>query len=299
MKMHLKLAVVLMAIALIPSASLSATDSDSDSGKGAPLLITEVLVDFSTEAIEITGTGFDCGGTLTVSLGELGDISAQCSADFTPPQLISCDFSAGSLPPDGDYLLTVACGPDSNEDSDSGSDSDSDKGKIQSDEYDLTVGAVGPQGPQGKLGPPGLPGAQEPQGKQGPPGKEIQGPTGPTGPDDPDLPDIKEKLCAVCKELGLPLASFCPKPQVDCPCWTLADLLALKPTKCTITLDTGCCGDTLTFTGLNGTFLLDERPVCSGKIETSITPAELQVCEDLMVAAAVASGFTCPPFPQP
>ena len=196
MKQHFRLAVVLMSMALIPGASLAAKDSDSDSDSGGtkrgPLTVTEVFVDFNAETIEITGTGFDCGELLTVELGELGDISSLCTADFTPPQLISCDFSAGGLPPDGDYLLTVACGKD--KDSDSDSDSDSGKGKIQSDEYDLTIGAVGPQGPQGpqgKKGDPGLQGVQgkqgdvgdqRPQGKQGDPGAAgDQGPQGKPG----------------------------------------------------------------------------------------------------------------------
>ena len=126
---------------------------------GGDLRVTEVFVDFNAESIEVTGENFDFGpGPLTVSLGEFGDVSALCSVAFTPPQLISCDFSAGGLPPDGDYLLTVVNG----------------NGPSQSDQYDLTIGAVGPQGPQGATGPQGE------QGKLGPQG--VQGKLGPQGP---------------------------------------------------------------------------------------------------------------------
>ena len=79
----------------------------------------------------------------------------------------------------------------------------------------------------------------------------------------------------------------------------MEDLLALNPTSCTITLDSGCCGDQLELNFTKGFFALAERPVCTGKIKTFVTAAESQKCEDLMVAAAVASGFTCPEFPGP
>ena len=49
-------------------------------------------------------------GGRRVTLGEIGDVTALCTADFTPPQTIACDFSGVGMPPDGDYLLTVATG---------------------------------------------------------------------------------------------------------------------------------------------------------------------------------------------
>lgn len=135
MKKHLRFVLVSVVVALTAGALVAAKGGQKPGGH---LRVTEVFVDFNTQSIEITGEDFDFGpGPLTVSLGEFGDISALCLVDFTPPQLISCDLSAGGLPSDGDYLLTVANG----------------NGQSQSDQYDLTIGAVGPQGP---AGPPGV-----------------------------------------------------------------------------------------------------------------------------------------------
>ena len=54
---------------------------------GGHLRVTEVLVDFNAQAIEITGEDFDFGlGPLTISLGELGDISALSTVRFLPYQ---------------------------------------------------------------------------------------------------------------------------------------------------------------------------------------------------------------------
>ena len=107
----------------------------------------------------ITGEDFNIGHYLEVTLGELGDISSYCEEDLeSDPQTISCDLSspAAGLPCPGDILLTVATGI----------------GQSQTDEYDLTLGAVGPQGIQGI------------QGETGPTGP--QGETGPTGPQGPE-----------------------------------------------------------------------------------------------------------------
>jgi hypothetical protein len=160
---------------------------------GKHLTITEVSVDFVAETITIVVEELDFGpGPLEVWLGDatsFGDISAGCVEDLmSAPQTVTCDFSAAGLntglPPDGDYLLNVAKG----------------NGQSQSDEYDLTIGAVGPegsqgeqgkigpQGEQGKIGPQGEQGKIGPQGEQGklgPPGPQgEQGPTGPAGPVD-------------------------------------------------------------------------------------------------------------------
>ncbi len=118
---------------------------------GKRLKITEVFVDFDLETITIVVEDLDFGpGPLQVRLGDqtgFGDITSDCVEDLgSSPQTITCDFSAAGLntglPPDGDYLINVSTG----------------NGQSQSDEYDLTIGAVGPQGDQG------------PQGQQGPPG---------------------------------------------------------------------------------------------------------------------------------
>ncbi len=155
---------------------------------GGHLQINEVWVDFDAQTIQITGRDFDFGRPLRVSLGELGDISSLCAANFSAPQTIVCDFSATGLPADGDYLLTVWTGV----------------GQSQSDEYDLSVGALGPEGatgpegPQGATGPAGPEGATGPEGPTGPEGATgsvgpsgaagetgATGPTGPAGPPGP------------------------------------------------------------------------------------------------------------------
>jgi hypothetical protein len=149
---------------------------------GGHLTISEVFVDNGSEAIVISGENFDFSSPLTVTLGDPDIIAAgsvACAADFgATPQTITCDFSGPGLPDAGDYLLTVATGA----------------GQSQSDEYDLTIGAVGPVGPrgeqgvQGKIGPQGVQGKIGPQGVQGKIGPE--GPQGPAGEDAP-LPIIR------------------------------------------------------------------------------------------------------------
>jgi hypothetical protein len=134
----------------------------------APILqlrIDEVFVDFGADTITVRGQNFNNGSTLTVSLGSFGDVTNTCVANFLqPPHTIVCNFSSGGLPDDGDYLLRVAAGPF----------------PTQTDEYDLTIGAVGPQGPAGPQGPQGIQGPAGPTGPQGP-----QGPIGPIGPEGP------------------------------------------------------------------------------------------------------------------
>src|SRR5262249_30880869 len=89
-------------------------------------------------------------GPLVVTLGQVGNITAQCQTPPPTAALITCTLSGG-LPPAGDYLLTVSNGT----------------GQSSNDSYALTIGAVGPQGPKGAtgragpagaMGPPGLPG---------------------------------------------------------------------------------------------------------------------------------------------
>jgi cysteine-rich repeat protein len=146
--------VVFLSIMMLGQLSFAAEPAGEQ--PGAHLKITEVFVDFDNQEIIITGEDFDFGpGPLEVSLGEFGTITDRCVPSFSLPHMIVCDFSVGGLPADGDYLLTVATGA----------------GQSQSDEYDLTIGAVGPQGPRGGQGPEGDDGDQ---GIQGPPGSPCQ-----------------------------------------------------------------------------------------------------------------------------
>jgi len=104
----------------------------------------------TADTLSIIGSEFDFGeGDLTVKLSgtelevldeEPNWVRARLPADVGSPGL-----------PAGDYLLSVY----------------REGGQSQSDQYDLTLGAVGPQGPQGEQGPPG---PQGEQGDQGPPG---------------------------------------------------------------------------------------------------------------------------------
>ena len=141
-------------------------------GPGRHLRINEVVVDFDNETFTVTGEDFDFGDPLQITLGDpgnIGDITPFCVPDFlADPQTITCDLSAPpGLPTAGDYLLIVSTG----------------EGQSQSDEYDLTIGAVGPVGPQGERGPQGLRGPEGPSGAQGEQGQQgQQGEQGLPGP---------------------------------------------------------------------------------------------------------------------
>src|SRR5215471_546773 len=127
--------VIAAALAVFPSAALAAPPGDH-------LLITAVHVDETLNTIMIMGQQFNFGpGPLVVTLGQIGNITAQCQTPPPSATAITCTFSSG-LPTAGDYLLTVANGT----------------GDGQSDTYDLTIGAVGPQGPTGATGATGPPG---------------------------------------------------------------------------------------------------------------------------------------------
>jgi hypothetical protein len=138
---------------------------------GQHLNVTQVFVDDQNNPtnIMIIGTDLDFGdGPLTVTLGEYGDLVVTGTPSDT---LIEAVLPIGIG--EGDYLVTVSNGT----------------GQSQSDEYDLTIGAVGPQGEtgpqgvQGKLGPTGAQGEQGKLGNTGPQGE--QGKLGPQG--DPGL----------------------------------------------------------------------------------------------------------------
>jgi hypothetical protein len=107
-------------------------------------------VDFDAETITVQTVDLNVGpGPLQVTLGGF-DITDKCTPDLVFPQLLTCDFSFGGMPNDGDYLLTVSTG----------------SGKDEGDEYDLTIGAVGAtgndgnDGADGATGPAGAGGAQ-------------------------------------------------------------------------------------------------------------------------------------------
>ena len=130
---------------------------------GTHLEITGVAADSTAKKILILGQDFDFGpGPLVVSLANIGDITADCTTNFSAsPQTISCDLSKGnpSFPSPGDYLLTVSTG----------------NGTSQVSQWDLTIGAVGPQGPQGPQGPPGPPGITGLEGFSCPSGEFVSG----------------------------------------------------------------------------------------------------------------------------
>jgi len=98
---------------------------------GDHLNITEVFVDSDAGTILILGEDFDFGGALQVTLGEIGDITSDCTEDLvSDPQTITCDLSSNGFPVPGDYLLTVSTG----------------NGQSQNDEYDLTIAAMAEDG---------------------------------------------------------------------------------------------------------------------------------------------------------
>ena len=121
------------------------------------LTISEVSVDYESSTMVIIGSDLIFGpDPLQVILGGT-DISGHCVLDdpMKDPQIIICDSLA--LPVAADLLLIVSKG----------------QSATQTDEYDLTFGAVGPQGIQGEKGDKGDPG---PRGEQG-----TTGPQGPPG----------------------------------------------------------------------------------------------------------------------
>jgi hypothetical protein len=122
---------------LFASTALAAKPSPAEGN----LTIIEVSVDYGTSSMVIIGYDLDFGdGPLAVILGDT-DITADCALDLplADPQTITCVGLA--LPVATDLLLIVSNG----------------NGQKQTDEYDLTFGAVGPQGEKGETGADGLP----------------------------------------------------------------------------------------------------------------------------------------------
>ncbi|MDA2920368.1 DUF1566 domain-containing protein [Desulfobacterota bacterium AH_259_B03_O07] len=151
----------LIGVILLLSMSI-AGQAWSQKPPGQHLNITEVIVDDQNNptSIMILGEDFLFGSPLEVTLGEFLGLLAIISASDT--------MIVASLPNPigpGDYLLTVSTG----------------NGQSQSDEYDLTIGAVGPEGP---IGPAGADGAPGPAGADGADG--ATGPAGPAGADGAD-----------------------------------------------------------------------------------------------------------------
>ncbi len=106
-----------LGLVLIGAAALAAPKPP-----GQHLNVTEVTADIDAGTLTIVGEDFDFGpGPLVVTLGEYGLLTI----NFDDATLIDALLPVGIVA--GDYLLTVSTG----------------KGQSQSDEYDLTIGAVG------------------------------------------------------------------------------------------------------------------------------------------------------------
>jgi hypothetical protein len=138
----------------------AAAFADKEVEEEGYLTISEVSVDHESSSMLIIGSDLSFGpDPLQVILGDT-DISSHCVLDgpLAGPQIIFCDSLA--LPVAADLLLTVSKGQDA----------------TQTDEYDLTIGAVGPQGSHGDKGERGEKGDPGPRGEQG-----MQGSLGPPG----------------------------------------------------------------------------------------------------------------------
>ena len=144
----------LTAGSLVVSAAAFANEAVEEEGY---LTISEVSVDFKSSTMLIIGSDLNFGpDSLQVILGGT-DISSHCVLDnpLADPQIIFCESLA--LPVATDLLLIVSRG----------------QGATQTDEYDLTFGAIGPQGLQGEKGDPGPRGEQGEKGPQGLPGNNA------------------------------------------------------------------------------------------------------------------------------
>ena len=80
----------------------AAAASKGGEDPGNHLKITEVVVDLDTEILVIIGEQFDFGRSLTMILGDpgnVGDITSSCSADLLSiPQSIVCDLALRGRP---------------------------------------------------------------------------------------------------------------------------------------------------------------------------------------------------------
>jgi len=149
-----QIVMLLTAGLLVASAAAYADRAIEEEGN---LTISEVSVDQESSTMLIIGSDMNSGpGPLQVVLGGT-DITSLCMLDnpLADPQVVFCDGLV--LPDAADLQLIVSNGQDA----------------TQTDEYDLTFGAVGPQGTQGEKGDKGDPG---PRGEQGEAG--LQGPPG-------------------------------------------------------------------------------------------------------------------------
>jgi hypothetical protein len=122
---------ITVALAGLPTAATYAQSPNK-------LQIDGVQVDTTAKTITILGQQFTAGGVVTVTLGEFGDITAQCQTPAPTATIITCTVTP-TFPKAGDYRLTVSTG----------------NAARQTDNYDLTIGAVGPPGPTGAQGPAG------------------------------------------------------------------------------------------------------------------------------------------------
>jgi len=150
-----KQTMMLLAAGLLVAGAAAFADNATEEEEN--LAISEVLLDYESSSMLIIGSNMNPGpDALQVMLGDT-DISSNCVLNdpSANSQVVVCDSL--SLPVDLDLLLTVSNG----------------QGATQTDEYDLTFGAVGPQGMKGDKGDRGDPGPRGARGKAGP-----QGPPG-------------------------------------------------------------------------------------------------------------------------
>ena len=119
---------------------------------GGHLNIEEVAItsEGMYTTIEISGTDFDFGNPLEVTLAGVPAEITSFSGTTITATVLTASFPAG------DYLLNVSTG----------------NGQSQNDEYDLTIGAVGPAGPAGADGADGADGANGVDGAPGLPGAD-------------------------------------------------------------------------------------------------------------------------------
>ena len=136
--------------------------SENSKGPEENLVISSVQVRESDAQIWITGSDFLKFGEISVRILSGDPFNVVYATDTE----ILVDLPYEGLEA-GDYILSVSAG----------------QGVSQTDEWNLTVGAVGPKGDKGDKGEQGLVGPAGPAGPAGPKGDQgEQGSIGLTGP---------------------------------------------------------------------------------------------------------------------
>ena len=253
----------LLLVATVLGSATLAQSSPKPLPPGQHLDISAVLVEYGPpDSIFIFGENFDFGGPLEVTFGSLGALEI---TGASPTIIVArCPPDAGGVPlcVEGDYLLTVSTGT----------------GQSQSDEYDLTIGAIGPRGPvgdvgpvgprgpsgpagpqgiQGARGPQGPRGAQGPRGPTGDRGPDTPGPAGPVGdPGAPGPPGPTVRTTVVCVDPlvvpDFPSGVKCQRPN-PCSCPSRKSPVARVESPCFVTSDSGSCSATFCSTSRGST----------------------------------------------